>query len=212
VESVAFRELVEEIEEKGGADAGTLLRLFQEWRVIEARKHLDLADGRVAAITQLDKYMVEGALEVQELQPLFERTPWLIDTSWTEADRQATYTKLLRERYAESSKVKGIDRRLDLFGVRKSLRATVVELKHPKKKLTREDVNQIEEYVDWIRSQVGTGPDSPRYVGGLFPYLQGVPGGSSSKTWISGIVQGSASSSTPTMVKRTRSAGPVERS
>jgi hypothetical protein len=167
VESVAFRELVEEIEEKGGANAGTLLRLFQEWRVIEARKHLDLADGRVAAITQLDRYMVEGALEVQELQPLFERSPWLIDTSWTEADRQATYTRLLRERYAEPAKVKGVDRRLDLFGVRKSVRAAVIELKHPKKKLTREDLNQIEEYVDWLRSQAGTGPDSPRYVDGL---------------------------------------------
>ena len=166
VESVAFRELVEDIEE-GGADAGALLRLFQEWRVIEARKHLDLADGRVAAITQLDKYMAAGALEVQELQPLFEKSPWLIDSSWNEADRQATYTKLLRERYGESAKVKGVDRRLDLFGVRKSMRATVVELKHPKKKLTRADLNQIEEYVDWLRSQVGTGPDSPRYVDGL---------------------------------------------
>jgi hypothetical protein len=52
VESVAFRDLIDTIEEQG-ANAATLLRLFKEWRVIEARDELRRADGRLSAIMQL---------------------------------------------------------------------------------------------------------------------------------------------------------------
>ena len=41
-------------------------------------------------------------------------------------------------------------------------------MKRPGKTLSRSDLEQIEEYVDWARSNlVGTGVDSPRYVRGL---------------------------------------------
>ena len=52
VESVAFRDLVEELEDST-VTAATLLKLFGEWRIVEAREHLKLADGRVAVLPPL---------------------------------------------------------------------------------------------------------------------------------------------------------------
>jgi len=167
VESVAFRDLVDTIEAEGG-NVATLLKLFEEWRVIEAREHLKLADGRMSAILQLEKCMKEGALEVQEMQPLFEKNLWLLDATWTEADGQTTYTRLLREKFKEPKGLPEIDRRLDLLGVRSSGILRVVEIKRPDKTLSRKDLEQIEEYVDFIRGRAGgSGPDAPRVVDGL---------------------------------------------
>ena len=167
VESIAFHELLAELEEDG-ISVAALLKLFDEWRVIEAREHLKLADGRLSAIEQLEHFMKSGALEVQELQPLFDKNPWLIEQSWKEADRQATYTKLLQQHCKESKNTNEEDRRLDIFAIRAGGGIEIVELKQPTKKLTREDLEQIESYVDWARDKlVGSGPDSPKYANGL---------------------------------------------
>jgi hypothetical protein len=94
--------------------------------------------------------------------------PWLIDPAWSEADRQATYTKLLRECAEEPKNLDENDRRLDLL-IRTGGGITIVELKKPQKKLSREDLEQIERYVDWARENIlgGTGADAPKYVKGL---------------------------------------------
>lgn len=166
VESVAFRDLIDTIEEKG-ANAATLLRLFKEWRVIEARDELRRADGRLSAIMQLRVFIKKGALEVQEMQPLFEQNPWLIDTTWSEADGQTTYTKLLRQHFIEN-KVPESDRRLDILGVKQGGGISVVELKRPQTVLAKKHLRQVEDYVLWARAHlVGTGPDAPKYAGGL---------------------------------------------
>ena len=167
VEFQAFQDLVDEIEETG-ASVHTLLKLFRDWRVIEAREHLKLSDGRLEAMEKLSAFIEEGALEVQEMQPLFEGNPWLIDPTWGSVSGQTTYTKLLRRQFPESSKVPEKERRLDLLGIRVSSEIDVVELKRPEKRLSREDLEQVEGYVDWARGNlVGTGPDAPRYARGL---------------------------------------------
>jgi len=167
VETVAFRELVDTIESEG-AKAATLLQLFDEWRVIEAREHLKLADGRLEAIEQLKYCMDNGALEVKQMQPLFEKNPWLINHAWKEVDGQTTYTELLRKHFVEPKDTDEADRRLDILGIRYGGGVTVVELKRPEKTLSRKDLQQILDYVHWLRARVvGSGPDAPKYVHGL---------------------------------------------
>ena len=169
VETVAFQELIETIE-SDQASAATLLRLFSEWRIIEAREHLRLADGRVAAIDQLEAFIREGALEVQELQPLLVSNLWLLNAAWTEVDVQPTYTKLLRQKLKEPKGLQDKDRRLDIIGVTAGTRhLTIVELKRPEKTLSRDDLEQIEKYVDWAQANIGggTGDDSPQLIDGL---------------------------------------------
>lgn len=167
VETVAFLDLLQAIETES-ANAPTLLRLFAEWRVIEAREHLKLADGRRAGLDKLEAFIDEGALEVQQLQPLLVENLWLINHSWTEADIQTTYTKLLKENCKEPLDLDESDRRLDILGVTAGGGLEVVELKRPEKTLSRRDLNQIEDYVDWARTSLrGSGQHAPKYINGL---------------------------------------------
>jgi len=167
VETVAFLDLLGAIEAES-ANVPTLLRLFAEWRVIEAREHLKLADGRRAGLDKLEAFIDEGALEVQELQPLLVKNLWLINHSWTEADVQPTYTKLLRKNCKEPLDLGESERRLDILGVTAGGGLEVVELKRPEKTLSRKDLNQIEDYVDWARTNLqGTGQHAPTYIHGL---------------------------------------------
>ncbi len=166
VETVAFHELVGAIEE--GTPAA-LLHLFEDWRVIEARAHLKLADGRREVIDKLEKFIDEGALEVKEVQPLFEKNLWLLDPAWTEAHFQPTYTWLIRKYCKEEKDISEEDRRLDIMGISSGGTVTIVELKRPEATLSRKNLDQIEDYVDWARENIagGSGPDSPKYVNGL---------------------------------------------
>jgi hypothetical protein len=167
VEFQAFQDLVDEIEETG-TSIQTLLKLFKDWRVIEAREYLKLSDGRLEVMEKLSGFMEEGALEVQDMQPLFETNTWLIDPTWGSASGQTTYTQLLRRQFPESPKLQEKNRRVDLLGITVSSAIEVVELKQPEKTLSREDLEQVEAYVDWARANLlSTGPDSPRYVRGL---------------------------------------------
>lgn len=167
VEFQAFQDLVDEIEESG-TSVHTLLKLFRDWRVIEAREHLKLSDGRLEVMEKLSGFIETGALEVRDMQPLFEQNPWLIDSAWGSVEGQTTYTKLLRRQFPESQKVPEEERRLDLLGIRVSSEIDVIELKRPEKKLSREDLEQIEKYVDWARSNLlATGNDAPRFARGL---------------------------------------------
>ena len=167
VEFQAFQDLVDEIEDSG-TTVQTLLKLFRDWRVIEAREHLKLSDGRLEAMEKLSRFIEEGALEVKEMQPLFENNPWLIDPTWGAVSGQETYSALLRKQFSEPQNIPAKNRRLDLLGIRVSNEINVVELKRPEKKLSRDDLEQIEDYVDWARGNLlGTGPDAPRYARGL---------------------------------------------
>jgi len=167
VEFQAFHELVEEIAESG-ANVQTLLRLFDDWKIIEAREHLKLADGRLEVIDKLANYIETGALEVQQMQPLFENNGWLVNPSWAEVTGQTTYTDLLRQYCKEPKNLDEGDRRIDILGYEVGGTVHVVELKRPQKTLSRKDLEQIEEYVDWARTNfISTGPDSAKFVTGL---------------------------------------------
>ncbi len=167
IEFQAFQELVDDIEESGSS-VSTLLKLFSEWRIVEAREHLKLADGRLDIMEKLDLYIHSDALEVQQVQPLFEQNGWLVNPKWGEVTGQNTYSQLLRKNCMEPKNTDEKDRRMDILGYEVGGTVHIVELKRPKKTLSRKDLEQIESYVDWARAKfIQTGPDSPKHVTGL---------------------------------------------
>ena len=168
VESAAFHELLDALAAGIEAPAKTL-ELFNEWRVIEAREHLAVADGRMKALQQLNNFINKGAHELKEVEPLIAEHSWMFDPAWKEVDVQQRYSKLLRENCKEPTNLQGTDRRLDILGIKVSGALTVIELKHPTKTLSRPDLEQIEKYVDWARAHIvgGTGPDAPKTANGM---------------------------------------------
>lgn len=168
IESAAFLDLITSLETAHATNAGQVLALFSEWRVIEARDMLRHADGRRAVIGQLEEFMRTGALEVTEMQPLLRENIWLLNPRWNEPQVEQRYSDLLAQHCREPKVLSETDRRIDILGVSEGQTMTVVEIKRPEKTLTRQDLEQIETYVDWARNNiVGTGPEAVRFVNGL---------------------------------------------
>ena len=122
----------------------------------------------LARMDQLRGYIDKGAFEVQQIQPLLERNLWLLNPKWTEADGQTTYTDWLRQHCTEPKDYSDEERRIDILGISAGGGLTVVEIKRPDKTLSRRDLEQVAQYVDWARNQFGgQGPHSPKYINGL---------------------------------------------
>jgi hypothetical protein len=168
IESASFVDLINTMESTSSINASHLLSLFAEWRIIEARDLLRHADGRRAAIEQLERYMETGALEVSQMQPLLRQNVWLLNPRWNEPQVEQRYSDLLKRNCKEKLGLGEKDRRMDILGVSEGTALTVVEIKRPDKTLDRNDLDQIERYVDWARTHLqGTGPEAVQFTSGL---------------------------------------------
>jgi hypothetical protein len=166
IEFEAFRDLVDDIEESG-ATLESILRLFHDWRVVEARAHLELSDGRLEVMEKLTRFMREGADEVREVQPLFRENGWLLDPDWGSIEAEVRYSRMLREHFPEAATLAEPDRRIDLLAFDANGDFHVVELKRPEITENRDHLEQIERYVDWLRTQIGTDDRAASAVRGL---------------------------------------------
>jgi len=150
-----FRELAEALGENP-ADA-TLIELFEEWRVIEAREILRVAQGRLKAIKQFEEFVRTDAREVPTIHKYFAEYPWILDPSWTIAYDEAYYSELLRNQFPDN-KLDERDRRIDFVCIGAGDTIHVVELKRPGHKTSWEDLDQLERYVAFVRARLGTAP------------------------------------------------------
>jgi len=134
-----------------------LIELFMEWGLIEAREILRVAKGRIEVIRKFDKLIRTNAREVPEIHIFFAEYPWLLDPSWTIAYDEAYYSDLLRERFPNGS-LEDEDKRIDFVCLGAGDTVHVVELKRPSVKVGWKHLDQLEQYVSFVRGKLGTSP------------------------------------------------------
>lgn len=167
----AFWELAEEVTDANVEDPVQLMRLFREWEVVEAKEMAKVTNGRIAAITQLQHLIDSDALEVPTLHNFLKEFPWVLDPRWNLIADEQTYSSLLREKYPESDELPEADRRIDFLCVRESEQLVVVEIKRPGKRAGLKELDQIEQYVHFMRDYVSNGTDPDVGISEVVGYL-----------------------------------------
>ena len=157
-EEQAFKEMVADLPEEPGS--AKILDMFKTWNLIEATEMLRIVKGRLAAIEKLERMVDRGAREVPDMHDYFLESPWILDPTWTYYRHEPRYSKLLSETYPDA-RLEGKDRRLDFLAIGIGNTLHVVELKRPDHNVTAGDMNQLLEYVGFVRSKMGNHPDSP---------------------------------------------------
>lgn len=157
----SFREMAEEIKNTGIEEPEKLLNLFREWEILEAKEMAKVTEGRITTIERLDNLIKTNALEVPTLHNFLKEFPWVIDPRWTLVDDEVRYSDLLRDTFSESDDIPKIDRRIDFLCVREGTHLVVVEIKRPQSKVSTDALDQIEEYVNFMRDHINrtTDPD-----------------------------------------------------
>jgi hypothetical protein len=160
----AFQELAQELVDSNIEDTGRLLELFREWEVVEAKEMMRVTKGRISTIEKLQRLIDTNALEVPTLHKFLKEFPWVLDPRWTLVADEVTYSSLLKEKFPEGHDVPVNDRRIDFLCVKESNNLVVVEIKRPKSVASVKQLQQIEEYVNFMRNYVSktTDPDLQR--------------------------------------------------
>ena len=167
----AFKELASELEQTKLSDVPKIIDLFRDWEVIEAKEMMRVTEGRIKTIEKLQQLIDRNALEVPTLHKFLKEFPWVLDPRWALIADEVTYSQLLRNKFPEPKKKPENDKRIDFLCVRESNNLVIVEIKRPGLKASMKELNQIEEYVGFMREYVKKTTDKEMQHSNVVGYL-----------------------------------------
>ena len=170
LEHDAFWEIAEDVVESDLDDVATLLSLFKEWEIVEAKEMSRVTKGRIATIEKLQHLIETNALEVPILHNFLKEFPWVINPRWTLVDDEVRYSRLLKEKFPDRNLVES-DQRIDFLCVRESTNLVVVEIKRPQARASSGELDQIRRYVSFIRDHVKGTTDPEMQYQNVVGYL-----------------------------------------
>ena len=149
-----FKELADELAATTQEDVPKILDLFRKWEVLEAKEMMKVTEGRIKTIEKLQSLIESDAMEVPTLHNFLKEFPWVLDPRWNLIADEKHFSKILEEKFPEGDDVLVEDKRIDFLCVRESSDLVVVEIKRPSCKAQRKNLEQIEEYVLFLRGVV----------------------------------------------------------
>ena len=155
----AFWEIAADLVEADLHDTGAILNLFREWQIVEAKEMARVTNGRITTIEKLQKLIDEDALEVPTLHNFLKEFPWVIDPRWTMVDDEVWFSRLLRDTFPEHNDLPEGDKRIDFLCVREGTNLVVVEIKRPGLRASINNLEQIEQYVNFVRDRISKTTD-----------------------------------------------------
>ena len=147
-----FQDFTAKLDALGVLGNENAIKLLTDWAEIEAKEYAKISMGRIKTIEQFDKYIKENASENKVIQKFLEEFPWLLDPKMEKFEREVTYTNLLKRTFPDDKELE-INRRIDFLCTKSSGVIHVIELKRPNIKLTSKQIQQIAEYVEFIKKQ-----------------------------------------------------------
>lgn len=167
-EHQVFQEMVATLPEE--PQDASLIEIFEEWGVIEAREILRIVRGRISTIEQFVKFVKDNAKEKPTIHNFFREWPWILDPTWTQWSDEVHFSQLLRETFPDK-KLDEPNRRIDFVSIGAGDTVHIVELKRPGHKINAEDIEQLIRYVAFIKGRLGTAPE--RKYGDASGYIIG---------------------------------------
>ena len=82
-----------------------------------------------------------------------KENPWLLDPAYTGLDHEKRLDTILKTKFNVTTNADEKNRRIDFFCLGDSGTAHVIEIKRPLTKVTREDIQQLTGYVDFLRDE-----------------------------------------------------------
>lgn len=154
-----FWEIASDMADADLQDTGTILNLFREWQIVEAKEMAKVTEGRITTIEKLQHLIDRDALEVPTLHNFLKEFPWVIDPRWTLVDDEVTYSNLLRNTFPEPADLPENEKRIDFLCVGEGTNLVVVEIKRPGRRASTKELSQIEEEVSFMRDYISKTTD-----------------------------------------------------
>lgn len=151
-----FMSIIRSLRDATEAQQGEIVELIEEWDLIEALAAAQQVRGRVELIRTFRRMIEQKAREKPDMQDYVRDHPWLLDASWEMMVHERALDTVLAQQFEVSPEPIDEDdgtgqRRLDFFVLGDSGTAVVVEVKRPGDLVGKAELEQLTDYVDYLR-------------------------------------------------------------
>lgn len=151
-EDSSFFALLRALKATDAAARDEVLKLVTELDIFETVKMAELVRARVGVIRKFQEMIARDVPEKPDLQDFLFKHPWLIDPEWNVVEHEKTLEKLLIEHFKlDPNADESSEKRVDFFCVGTRGRFLVIEVKRPSKVIGQQEVQQIIDYVTYLR-------------------------------------------------------------
>lgn len=149
-----FLEVIRQINATSTEERTKVFEILSEWDVMEAVMTAQKVKGRVEIIRKFRK-MIEGAVpEKPDMQDYMEKHPWLINPGWESFKRETSIDKWLYDEYGMPRTKDKSGRTIpDYFSIGDTKTVQIIELKRPGDPAGIEEMDQIRDYVFYVRKR-----------------------------------------------------------
>lgn len=159
----SFKEFATEMDDIEEISDENLVKLLQDWKLIEAREFYKISLVRIETINKFEEYIKQNAKEIPTMHNFLKQFPWLLDPRIIEFRDEVYYSSLLKEKYPENDELE-TDRRIDFLCTSLANSLFVIELKRPHHKVQEKDIVQANDYRTFIESIQGNDPETEKRV------------------------------------------------
>jgi hypothetical protein len=164
VEYKSFMALSQAIIEAEVLKPEALIEFFQEWEVLDAIEMIRVVEGRVNVLSKFRELIKARVKEIPDLHNFIVDNPWLLDPAWNYLDDEVYYSDSLWKRFPEPEDLQEENKRMDFLCLGYGITLNIIELKRPGCPIGKEELRQLEDYVDYVKTLLGTSPTSYRNV------------------------------------------------
>jgi len=156
-EDSSFFALLKALDTTSQVERDAVLKLVRELDVLETVKTAEVVRARVAVIRKFKQMIDDNVPEKPDMQDFLFDHPWLIDPEWQVVEHEKRLEKILIEHFnLDPNAGPDSDRRVDFFCIGTRGRYLVVEVKRPGCTIGKKEVEQILDYVRYLRQQAPT--------------------------------------------------------
>ena len=169
-------DLIRQIDAADESSLELLQSVIKEWDILEAVSVAQIVRGRIAVINKFRHLIESRAKELPDMHQFIAQHPWALRPEWALLDRERSLERIISEHLdPQRMKRRGSkrdQRRLDILCMATLGMVVAVELKRPGELIGRDELRQIEDYVDVLRQNANatTDPGRARTVFGFLVY------------------------------------------
>lgn len=167
-------DMIKQINAASPQDSAKIGEILAEWDIVEAISAAQQVKGRVEIIRKFEQMIKNGVPEKPDMQEYVKEHAWLLDPAWAPYQHEKSLDTLLEKQFGvKKTKGKAGKKRVDYFCLAAANQSQIIELKRPGVKVGMKELQQIQNYVMFLREETKktTQPELKMdHVGGMLIY------------------------------------------
>ncbi len=152
-ENKELTHMIDEVSALSPDAQSKLYEILQEFQILESVSIAQIVKSHIKIIEKFEEMIDKGVPEKPNMQEYLKDYPWLIDPTYMGLSHEKRLETILKEKFHKKTKAKGKNKRIDFFCLGELGRAFVIEVKRPKEKIGRAEIQQLTTYIDFLRQE-----------------------------------------------------------